>query len=438
MTPVIRIESIGKTYRVNHAEVRLPYRTLRDTLARAATAPIRRWRAGGHAGVVEQFWALKDVSFNVQAGEVVGIIGRNGAGKSTLLKILSQITKPTCGLIVLRGRVGCLLEVGTGFHQELTGRENIYMNGSILGMNRTEIRNKFDEIVDFSGVEKFLDTPVKRYSSGMQVRLAFAVAAHLEPEIVIVDEVLAVGDVEFQRKCLGKMGDVARSGRTVALVSHNMAAIKSLCTRAILLRQGRVVSIGPTNDVVDEYLSEESKIAETGLIPDDAPRIGTGTAKVRSVDMTTIRGVSVRELYFKQPFRVTATLEALEVVPDAFFEISISTRDGLQVTNSSTMDNSGSGVVLQKGCHQIEATFDFNLLPGRYCVGIGIFRYTGTNTDWMERALDFEVRKITQDGSDCYRWNNVRGFVRPEVRWSLPREDENCDFSQDVCTNGRV
>ena len=267
MPPAIRIENLGKRYRVNHAVERMPYRTLRESLVSAVTAPLRRVRAGGHDGTVEDFWALKDISFDVQPGEVVGIIGRNGAGKSTLLKILSRITKPTTGRVTLRGRVGSLLEVGTGFHPELTGRENVYLNGGILGMSRKEIARNFDAIVDFSGVEKFLDTPVKRYSSGMQVRLAFAVAAHLEPEILIVDEVLAVGDAEFQKKCLGKMREVSTGGRTVFFVSHNMQAVSTLTTKCILLRTGRLALCGEPEFVISRYMSEGTDCTRTYTAP---------------------------------------------------------------------------------------------------------------------------------------------------------------------------
>ena len=237
----IRIEGISKLYRLEHAHARA--NSFRDLLTGIALAPLRRFKQLRQSDAsLEDFWALKDVSFTVERGEVVGIIGRNGAGKSTLLKVLSRIVEPTRGQAVLRGRVASLLEVGTGFHPELSGRENVYLNGSILGMKRTEIESRFDEIVAFAEIEQFLDTPVKRYSSGMYVRLAFAVAAHLHPEILIIDEVLAVGDAEFQRKCLGKIREVSASGsRTVLFVSHNMAAVTSLCSRAILLEHGRVV-----------------------------------------------------------------------------------------------------------------------------------------------------------------------------------------------------
>lgn len=270
---IISVENVGKRYTLRHKSSGERYTTLRDVIARQATAPIRavieKMRPrnglnGSHPNgsrcppsnnSVENFWAVKDVSFEVKQGDVIGIIGRNGAGKSTLLKILSRITEPTEGRIRIKGRVASLLEVGTGFHPELTGRENIYLNGAILGMSRAEIKAKFDEIVAFAEVERFLDTPVKRFSSGMYVRLAFAIAAHLEPEILIVDEVLAVGDSEFQKKCLGKMHDVSHSGRTVIFVSHNMAAITSLTGTSALLQDGNCVFFGETQDAVGKYLS---------------------------------------------------------------------------------------------------------------------------------------------------------------------------------------
>jgi len=258
--PVISAENVGKRYRLRH-QARQPYATLRDTL----TAQAKRLFGGllakddSHAGWQEEFWALQDVNFEIQRGDVVGIIGRNGAGKSTLLKVLSRIIEPTTGRITLRGRVASLLEVGTGFHPELTGRENVFLNGAILGMSKSEIRAKFDEIVAFAEIEKFLDTPVKHYSSGMYVRLAFAVAAHLEPEILIVDEVLAVGDAEFQNKCLGKIKDVSGHGRTVLFVSHNMTAVSSLCDRAILLKAGKVIQDGSAAEVIEGYLGSAAQ-----------------------------------------------------------------------------------------------------------------------------------------------------------------------------------
>ncbi|MBL8908556.1 MAG: ATP-binding cassette domain-containing protein [Rhizobiales bacterium] len=294
---VIRARGLGKKYLIGHETERERYVALRDVLARAAKRLARsardmmRGRQLVAGSEIEEFWALRDIDFEIARGEVVGIIGRNGAGKSTLLKILSRITEPSAGRVEIRGRVASLLEVGTGFHPELTGRENIYLNGAILGMTRAEIRAKFDEIVAFAEVEKFLDTPVKRYSSGMYVRLAFAVAAHLEPEILVVDEVLAVGDAEFQKKCLGKMKDVAGHGRTVLFVSHNMAAVTALCTRALMLKSGTVACDGDVTGTVARYLSDaEMSNAYTGRKMDvtagsDIVRTSNGPAVVLIFDI---------------------------------------------------------------------------------------------------------------------------------------------------------
>lgn len=277
--PVIRVSGLSKEYVIGRRE--RGRETFREMVTSSLAAPFRRLRRlGSEAAPEERFWALRDVSFEVQRGEVVGIIGRNGAGKSTLLKILSRITDPTEGEVEIRGRVASLLEVGTGFHAELTGRENIYLNGAILGMSRREIDRKFDEIVDFSGVEKFIDTPVKRYSSGMAVRLAFAVAAHLEPEILVIDEVLAVGDIEFQKKCLGKMDDVARSGRTILFVSHNMAAIDGLCSQAIFLESGKVVEYGKTAYILSQYQTMVSQTVSSCSNLASHPRRGKGAENI--------------------------------------------------------------------------------------------------------------------------------------------------------------
>lgn len=289
---VIAVENLSKKYLIAHQRER-GYRALRDVLTNNARhlsqrliQPFKASSSFNGNGRKEEFWALNDISFNVAHGEIVGIIGRNGAGKSTLLKVLSRITEPTSGRIGIKGRVASLLEVGTGFHPELTGRENIFLNGSILGMGRAEIKRKFEEIVAFAEVEKFLDTPVKRYSSGMYVRLAFAVAAHLEPEILIVDEVLAVGDAAFQEKCLGKMNNIAKSeGRTVLFVSHNMAAIQHLCPRAIMLKNGRLHADGASAMVVNEYLSD-AKGGHTITLDDWKDRSTTGEARITKVEIS--------------------------------------------------------------------------------------------------------------------------------------------------------
>ncbi|WP_298228144.1 polysaccharide ABC transporter ATP-binding protein [Gryllotalpicola sp.] len=280
--PAIRVEGLGKRYRIGE---RVRYKSLRESVSNVARRALR-----GERRPHETIWALKDVSFEVQPGEVVGVIGRNGAGKSTLLKILSRITEPTEGRVELHGRVGSLLEVGTGFHQELTGRENIYLNGAILGMKRAEIERKFDEIVAFAEIERFLDTPVKHYSTGMYLRLAFAVAAHLEPEILLVDEVLAVGDSGFQTKCMGKMEEVGKGGRTVIFVSHNMAAVSRLCQRAVLLGEGRVFLDGPPEEVLATYLRSDLGPSSSRTWPDGATAPGNDVVRLRGVRVQTRRG----------------------------------------------------------------------------------------------------------------------------------------------------
>lgn len=299
MNPIISIEGLGKKYLIDHQAQRQRYTALRDIIAEKAKRlnPFRGRSSQECNGRprTEEFWALKNVSFAINQGDVVGIIGRNGAGKSTLLKLLSQITEPTAGLVRLRGRVASLLEVGTGFHPELTGRENIYLNGAILGMTRAEIKRKFDEIVAFAEVEKFLDTPVKRYSSGMYVRLAFAVAAHLDPEILVVDEVLSVGDAAFQKKCLGKMSDVARGGRTILFVSHNLTVVEALCPRSIHLAAGALVGDASTSEIVEDYLEQRrdpirnADIRETPLQPGLVlERVSHSPPTIRSGDAAEI------------------------------------------------------------------------------------------------------------------------------------------------------
>src|SRR5271156_4062081 len=278
---VIHVEGLGKRYRIGERE---RYFALRDVLARAFSAPFKR---NGTGRAVDYIWALRDVSLDVYQGEVVGLIGRNGAGKTTLLKLLSRITRPTTGFAEIRGHVGSLLEVGTGFHPELTGRENTFLSGAILGMSKRDITRKFDEIVAFAELEKFIDTPVKHYSSGMYVRLAFAVAAHLEPEILLVDEVLAVGDINFQKKCLGKMGDVARAGRTVVLVSHSMAAINALCSRCIILDKGSIEFDGSTPEATVRYYAESLSLADNSNLS-TRPRSGTGKARFTSLRLQAL------------------------------------------------------------------------------------------------------------------------------------------------------
>ncbi len=292
---IISVENLSKCYRIGRQASKGD--GLRHVLEQAVRAPFAWLRPEERAkrAKTEEFWAVRDLSVEIKRGEMVGVIGRNGAGKSTFLKLLSRITEPTAGSIRLRGRVASLLEVGTGFHPELTGRENIFLNGAILGMSRVEIKRKFDEIVAFAEIDKFLDTPVKRYSSGMYVRLAFAVAAHLEPEILIVDEVLAVGDAEFQKKCLGKMEDVStKEGRTVILVSHQMPAIQNLCTRCIMMDKGRLIRQGGTEEIVNSYMSKGAELAAEGL-SDREDRAGKGNVRITSIDLRDERGNIIHE-----------------------------------------------------------------------------------------------------------------------------------------------
>jgi lipopolysaccharide transport system ATP-binding protein len=428
MHAALRAEHLSKYYRIGANAGGEGYGTLRERLMNAATAPVRhlsrrlgRSAAPDAASTNEPdgIWSLNDVSFQVEPGEAVAIIGRNGAGKSTLLKVLARITAPTSGRALLWGRVGCLLEVGTGFHPELTGRENILLNGAVLGMSRREVLRKFDQIVSFAEIGRFLDTPVKRYSSGMYTRLAFAVASHLEPEILIVDEVLAVGDAAFQKKCLGKMDEVTRSGRTVLFVSHNMAAVKSLCGRAILLEQGRIVKDAGVDEVVNAYLSTAGDVAHSGEIPDDAARLTNGRARLRSVGVTDVNGTSTSQLYFGQPFRVTLTCDVLQDIEDGLFEVSISATDGTHVMASTTIDGGRPGRLLKKGRHHVIAEFQNNLLPRQYMVDLGVHQKDGTTADFVQRTCSFTVLKVAEFGTDHYPWPQVRGFARMPASWEV-------------------
>jgi lipopolysaccharide transport system ATP-binding protein len=366
-----------------------------------------------------ELWAVKDVEFDIQPGEVVGVVGRNGAGKSTLLKLMSRITSPTEGEIRIHGRVGSLLEVGTGFHPELTGRENVYLNGSILGMSRREIERKFDEIVAFAEVERFLDTPVKRYSSGMYVRLAFAVAAHLEPEVLLVDEVLAVGDMAFQKKCLGKMGQVSRQGRTILFVSHNMTAVKSLCSRGVIFEGGRLVADGSVDEVVARYLTGGLEIARTGHIPENAPRHSDsrGEAYFRTVRLTDPTGTDTNQFYFGQPFQVHFVCDVLKDIPDGHWEVSVSTADGTHVTTSTTLDGGRGPQFIRKGRHEVTAEIRAHLLPREYTIDLGLHHQDGMTSDFVQQTFDFTVLPVAESENDHYLWSRTRGFVRAPAVW---------------------
>lgn len=429
---VISAEGLGKKYRLG-AQTGERYTALRDVIANSVSAPFRRMRNGSRSKIedrrsqssnsqlptsasTDEFWALRDINFEVKRGEVLGIIGRNGAGKSTLLKILSRITDPTEGRVRIKGRVASLLEVGTGFHPELTGRENIYLNGAILGMARAEIKAKFDEIVAFAEVEKFLDTPVKRYSSGMYVRLAFAVAAHLEPEILIIDEVLAVGDTEFQKKCLGKMDQVAQGGRTVLFVSHNMAQIRKLTGHGLLLNDGTISFMGPTDEAIQRYL--ESGVGSQG--------IDISLAQLSSPSHGVLLGNF--ELGCLNGERHLRTGQACEIKMEATFEwaiqnpgfiVSLGSLEGCELLRISTSPISGVSTGLCSG--RVECSLRIEDLPlagGTYSLAVGM---SIPNVDYIIPIT--EVGRFLVESSDYYQsgfaMENRFGLIVAQHRWSV-------------------
>jgi lipopolysaccharide transport system ATP-binding protein len=421
----IRVDNLGKQYKIGLAPER--YRTLRDSISQAAGAPARALsKKKQDANPKGTIWALRDVSFEVAKGQVLGVIGRNGAGKSTLLKILSRITEPSEGLAEVHGRVGSLLEVGTGFHPELTGRENIYLNGAILGMKRNEIGRKFDEIVAFSEVEKFIDTPVKRYSSGMYLRLAFAVAAHMEPEVLVVDEVLAVGDAEFQRKCMGKMSDVAQAGRTVLFVSHNMSAILRLTEETIVLEQGRLVLRAPTAAAVDYYLSSGfSMVGERFWHADEIPP-DAAPFKPIAMRVHDRQGKIVDTIRSVEPFQIE--IEYRLDAPVSGLRLGIylmSTRGELVCTSFDTDEPE-----LYDRYHTRPAGHytsrcmiqpDF-LNEGRYVLGINASAFRIRRYFQDEQALTFNVDPT---GAPGMQWPEARqGLVRPRLVWQIAAFDE--------------
>jgi lipopolysaccharide transport system ATP-binding protein len=401
---VIRAENLGKLYRIG--EQRAQYLSLRDVLARSLRAPARLLgrkpaRSSGHAN---QLWALKDVSFGIRQGDVVGILGRNGAGKSTLLKILARVTKPTQGFTEVHGRMGTLLEVGTGFHHELTGRENVFLSGAILGMSKTEIARKFDEIVEFSQVEKFIDTPIKHYSSGMQMRLAFAVAAHLEPEILFIDEVLAVGDLEFQRKCLGKMKDVSKGGRTVLFVSHNMAAVQSLCTRAIVLKDGKVLKdCDDPLDAIAVYRGSGNTAGQRWNRPPDlsleAPMV------FRSMSASLLRQQPHHEL------RIVAELESLRSHAPAIVAFDI--LDSTLVPIMQALPSLAPVLRHEPGLQQIEVNIELPpMIPGKYDVTAWVGAHNTFTYDYVHSVLSFEILTSPTPGRS-YPHERDHGHIVP-------------------------
>ncbi|MDQ3822055.1 MAG: ABC transporter ATP-binding protein [Actinomycetota bacterium] len=420
----IEVRGLAKRYRLGEGEAL--HGSLRDAIAGAATSLVHRARGRGRPKR-DWIWALDHVSFDVEPGEVLGIIGRNGAGKTTLLKLLSSITDPTEGEARIWGRVGSLLEVGTGFHGDLTGRENIFLNGAILGMKRREIERKFDEIVEFAGVERFIDTPVKRYSSGMYLRLAFAVAAHLEPEILIVDEVLAVGDAEFQRKCLGKMGEVSGEGRTVLLVSHNMSAISSLATRCMWLDRGTIRRLGPPAEVVASYLSEGHTSLEPGFADLTDPKLRHGVPKQihREILFESIRlvdgGDRTTGVFFeKEPMRIVMNLRARIAARRLELLCRVLSLEGTLVFTlaSGVMDEP-----IEPG--PLELAVEIPSLPlrrGNYA--IDLYLMTHHAQDFLTGAIEFEVAGVRGGVEDPRQARDFLGLVDVEHEWLPIRQPD--------------
>ena len=430
MKPIIEVKELSKKYKLGVFNAKTLREEAEAFLSRFSRK--RREAIGNGQGVVgprasrlepsagqpaaDEFWALRDVSFDVQPGEVIGVIGRNGAGKSTLLKILSRITEPTSGEARIRGRVASLLEVGTGFHPELTGRENIFLNGTILGMTKAEVASKFDEIVEFSGVEKFIDTPVKRYSSGMRVRLAFAVAAHLEPEILIVDEVLAVGDAEFQRKCLGKMKEVSsQDGRTVLFVSHNMVAMQNLCSRCIWMDQGQIARAGATEDVVRAYLTEHQTFATRRVWPRAAEAPGPAEIKIREIEVANPGGDEV--VCASEEIRVRVRYEQLHDTPRPLtLNTHLIDENGVLVLSgkgAAAFQESGAG--RKKGEYEFGYTIPAAILnSGAYNLKVLVF--DDRQLKWQDDAmLVFDIVDRRDKQRLGGNFNPVSGVLNPEL-----------------------
>lgn len=402
MKPIIEVNNLFKRYNIGEIQ---KYYSFRDSIANFIKSPFNKIKK-------EEFWALKDIAFNINPGEVVGIIGKNGAGKSTLLKILSQITPPTKGNVVLRGRVASLLEVGTGFHPELTGRENIFLNGAILGMKRKEVKKKFDQIVDFAEIEKFLDTPVKYYSSGMYMRLAFAVAAHLEPEILLVDEVLAVGDAGFQKKCLGKMGEVSKKGRTVIFVSHNMEAVSTLCQKAMILDEGHMKKIGTAREIIQSYLDEIENISTKNII-----KAGDEDAKIINCRIVNKNFQPINKININESMGIEIDYEIIKNRKGIVPNFALTTIDDIEVLHN-IFANAPEG----KGRHRVICWIPANLLNNKkYKIIAAIVSFNPVTVDHAVQEMVIDaVEDIDENFRGSYR-GEIHGVVRPYLTWEYKK-----------------
>ncbi|MFZ2161797.1 MAG: ABC transporter ATP-binding protein [Sideroxyarcus sp.] len=420
MSTVITVESLSKKYLIGHQK-QASNTTLRDALANGAKHFTHKlfhpFSTPARELTQEEFWALKDVSFSIQQGDRVGIIGRNGAGKSTLLKILSRITEPTSGRVSIKGRVASLLEVGTGFHPELSGRENVFLNGAILGMSKAEIKNKFDEIVAFAEIERFLDTPVKRYSSGMYVRLAFAVAAHLDPEILIVDEVLAVGDAQFQKKCMGKMEDAGKEGRTVLFVSHNMASIQQLCSNGILLRDGMVRDTGPIVNVIESYLNDSTSICKDCI--GDMPRTRHDYGVVaRFIDAYPVNNKGEITSIFKteEDIAFNLRIKAFEQIDSLSVIAGVNTYLDYRITTVLSEEAGQLFAANKNAVITINLKLPgFHLKPGIYTLTLGV-RSNRVTLDHVAKAVHFEVSEVSANSRSQETY--ILGDILVNSSWS--------------------
>jgi lipopolysaccharide transport system ATP-binding protein len=436
MNTAITVDRISKRYRID-ADAAKRYRTLRESITDGFVSQWKRFRApASDARTASRpsgdFWALNDVSFEVQQGEVVGIIGRNGAGKSTILKILSRITEPTSGRATIRGRIGSLLEVGTGFHPELTGRENVYLSGSILGMSRREIDRKFDEIAAFAEVEQFLGTPVKRYSSGMYVRLAFAVAAHLEPEILLVDEVLAVGDATYQRRCIDRMNEIASSGRSVVFVSHNMELIPRLCERAILLDRGRVAVAGPAGQVVRDYL-EDTAASCTDQDLSKRPRAGDGRARFTHVWLVGPNGLPKASHASGDDLRIRVRIQSRTQIPNVGLAVNVSTAAGTRIHSGWTRELAFRAF-LDQGVQEYQCHFQsVRIRPGQRMT-LGLWLEAGGVVDSVEDAMTFDV--VDGPGAEPFSTAREQGVVLCNYQWSRVNEEAGPRGREEEIRNG--
>ncbi len=433
VTPAIRVANLTKRYHLgNHEELRARYKTLRDSAADLFAAPLNRLRGQKPEPKKEDILtALDNVSFEVPVGETLGIIGRNGAGKSTLLKVLSRITEPTSGRVQRFGRMASLLEVGTGFHQELTGRENVFLNGAILGMKRREIERKFDQIVAFADVERFIDMPVKRFSSGMQMRLAFAVAAHLEPEILIIDEVLAVGDASFQRKCIDRMRELASSGCTLLFVSHNMEMVPTLCRTALWMQSGKLIRHGPAVEVTDAYLASLAGDFNDDLLI-DKPRRGDGRARFRRLQVLDAEGRAVPAIRFGEDLRCVVEIDAKVNVNNVSMQIVIKSIHGTRLVSGWTDEVAFTPqVCLKRGLQRFECRFrDLPIRPGRQ-VAFELWMFDGDWIDWIDMAHIYDVVELEPSGISLH---SDQGAVVVDYTWQrLPDEAHQ---TEDLTTAG--